>query len=771
LRDVDRNRIAALIAICISWLGNAIDCTAQDPWPIKIFKTRNYSIDPNVGIPYLAEARTGVFNMIGYTDGRTSTRISALKTITPTGEEYPFGHDIQGYGFGLGEAFREERLLDEKFTNGTYTVSATTTNGMNHNLSLTLTESDYPGIIRINNLLAAQSVNPTNDFTLTWDPIPGALASDRIVLNFHVSIPGPQTNLVGQGSFETNALPGTATSVTIPASTLSNIYPSQSADLTIYRISQLVTNAGGTLSGAIGHASSTAFQLTTKGSSGIVTRPALRSLAPAYGATNVPVNTVFTLTFYNAMDTNVNLAEALVWTGIPDTNNFQYRWDTNGTRLYCRYDPALPAGAEIGFGFAGRMVTNAFRPSTTSLATGLETLFSSTSGTPVTVSSAYSKITYTTSSNGAAGRPDIEWYTAGKIRRVEQAGDLITHRRSAEFECTARMTGHPSAAGIFVTMPDGTLVSDLTVDEFSYPAQTYSVSFQHASAGDLDRFVPDGTFQLTMDTHYDGLKSTSLELENANFANDPLISNHAAALAINPTNDFIVRWNGMTNPGPDDIVTLRIVNVFNRIAYQTPGLGETNALSGSSTEWTIPAGTLPPGRGFRGELAYVKVVDVETNAYPGVTGWGYFAKITSAPMQTTGDRIPLPLEMLPRTNDLHFVRFNPERSANYRIESSQDLRTWFIYSYLFTETVEATEFTVPSSTAPSYIRLREDYDSGLHPRPIARSRAVRNLVLAPPNVAPRPAYMIRDDENAQIIPREAVPFESTQIAIPSKRER
>lgn len=744
-----------LVAVLVMWAATKVVCDAQDPWPIKIFKTRIYSMDARVGIPILGEARFGAFNMIGYADGRTSARFTELRTSAPSGQEYLFRVDIAGYGFYLDEDFREQRLLDENFTNGTYTVSATTTNGTNDQVSLDLTENEYPGSIRINNLIAAQSVNPTNDFTLTWDPIPGALATDRIRVNFDVDFAGGQPTWDAPDLFGTNTLPGTATSLTIPTAALTNITRNHSANITIYRISQLATNAGGTLMGAIGHASSTTFQLGIAGTTNdYPVYPGLQSLSPTIGDTNIPVNTVFTLTFWSSLDTNVNLAEALVWTGIPDTNNFDYSWDTNGTRLFCRYHPALPAGAEIGFGFAGNLVTNSFRPTSTARRSpSLETRFTTTNGTPITVSSAFTNLTYTTASNGVAVGPDIEWYAAGKTRHLEQQGGTITHRRSAAFECSARMSGRPSAAGIAVTMPDGTIVSDAYIDYLGVSTQLYSASFELGSAEDLDRFVPDGTYGLTMDTHYDGLRTVSLEVTNANYPNDPLIANHQAALVINPTNDFVVQWHGITNPGPDDIVALRVLNVFNRVVYQTPGLNEFNALPGSSTERTIPAGTLSPGRAFRCELAYVKVVNIDTNSYPGVVGLTYFTKVTSAPIQTTGSRRPLRLNWRSSTNGSHKIQLDTEPMARYLLEFSNNLRNWYTTTSFSTEAdgaTEHTDFTVSNSTLPAFYRIRED-----HSDTYRGSRVIRQpfrTVALPPQSAVRPAApLLSGDQSAAVI--------------------
>jgi hypothetical protein len=78
--------------------------------------------------------------------------------------------------------------------------------------------SGYPPIPRFANYAAAQAVDPTNDFTLEWTPVPGAGTNDALALQIAdntgtIVFSAPNTCL-------DIALPVTAASIVVPAGTL-----------------------------------------------------------------------------------------------------------------------------------------------------------------------------------------------------------------------------------------------------------------------------------------------------------------------------------------------------------------------------------------------------------------------------------------------------------------------------------------------------------------------------------------------------------------------
>ncbi|MGD0411683.1 MAG: Ig-like domain-containing protein [Verrucomicrobiota bacterium] len=115
--------------------------------------------------------------------------------------------------FFLTASDTNQAILTNTYGNGNYifTLAAATSNEqVTVNLPASLLQ---PGAPQISNYTAAQSVNPAQAFTLTWDSFGGGTATDFVYVfigsAFSTAPPGTS-----------NALAGTATSVTIPANTL-----------------------------------------------------------------------------------------------------------------------------------------------------------------------------------------------------------------------------------------------------------------------------------------------------------------------------------------------------------------------------------------------------------------------------------------------------------------------------------------------------------------------------------------------------------------------
>ncbi len=117
--------------------------------------------------------------------------------------------------FETGDASTNLSNLDVLWTNGTYTFQvqgASPSDALPAQVALgfNVAQPDAP---QIANFAAAQTVNPAQPFTLRWNPFSNASSSSVILVSIGYS------NCPVKAGFEAT-LPGTATSVTIPADTL-----------------------------------------------------------------------------------------------------------------------------------------------------------------------------------------------------------------------------------------------------------------------------------------------------------------------------------------------------------------------------------------------------------------------------------------------------------------------------------------------------------------------------------------------------------------------
>jgi hypothetical protein len=157
------------------------------------------------------------------------------------------------------------------FPDGTYafSVSATT----NQTVPVSFPAMNQPNAPHVTNFTAAQSINPTQPFTLGWDPFVGGGSTDYVF----VAVGG---NVWQSPTFgATNALHGNATGVTIPANSL-QASSNYTATIGFYHT---IVSSNASYVTLVARATLTQFKVATTGSAG----PPLPILAnPAWAAGN-----------------------------------------------------------------------------------------------------------------------------------------------------------------------------------------------------------------------------------------------------------------------------------------------------------------------------------------------------------------------------------------------------------------------------------------------------------------------------------------------------
>jgi hypothetical protein len=146
----------------------------------------------------LASNRTALSNTVTF----PNTSVSNM-TRNPIAAE-------QFYLFGYGT---NQSTFDSTFPNGNYifTVYASTSN---QEVTVSLPSSlAQPSAPELSNFAATQSVNPNQPFMLEWNAFPGGTSKDAIFVSIG------DAYITGE-PYTSNAIPGTATSVQIPAGTL-----------------------------------------------------------------------------------------------------------------------------------------------------------------------------------------------------------------------------------------------------------------------------------------------------------------------------------------------------------------------------------------------------------------------------------------------------------------------------------------------------------------------------------------------------------------------
>jgi hypothetical protein len=222
----------------------------------------------------------------------------------PVGSSIPLFRATPVTPFMAWRGFTNETSLNAAFSEGDYVfVSGNFPPTQQPLMTNSLVSGAFPSTPTIANLSEAQSVDASADFTLVWEPFAGGVSGDFISVEIQNST-GRKflTPEFGTGG----ALNGTATSVIIPANTLSPGH-AYLGRLVFEKTVGLSTNAQFGATGAVFLFSQTDFWIKTQGP-GDTTPPEILSTMPVSGSTNVPVNLPIGIYFSERMKPSFSIA-------------------------------------------------------------------------------------------------------------------------------------------------------------------------------------------------------------------------------------------------------------------------------------------------------------------------------------------------------------------------------------------------------------------------------------------------------------------------------
>ena len=208
------------------------------------------------------------------------------------------------------------------------------------------------------------------------------------------------------------------------------------------------------------------------------------------------------------------------------------------------------------------------------------------------------------------------------------------------------------------------------------------------------------SYNFSILTVHDGLKSLSLNFNFISAPPTPQINNLPAAQDVNSSADFSLQWNALG--GVAVIGQLTILDGGSNTVFSTPAPLQPGALSGSSTSVVIPAHTLPPDSQLMGLLTAAQP------GFPGTSGYGTgipaLARITEFPLHTRSLVAPQ-LTLLPPDQTALRLRLTGATNANYELQTSTNLVEW---SALFTTNspTGTVEFSQPLGTGAAQVFYR-----------------------------------------------------------------
>jgi hypothetical protein len=248
---------------CVRWpvlmllLSVAFPALGGDVSIYAVVKSREYGQHDesaptlNSGLPFEADA-------IVIPTGTTSVTRSTVRFPNGTTRNMPWNADSEDFEYDTESATKPP--MDSAWPTGRYRLTVNTVHDGTKTLNLDLPADAYPNPPRVANYGDAQAIYATTDFALTWDAFQGGTSGDWIEV---VIDDGDSTVFSTPMYMASGFLDGTATSVVIPAATLS---PGKSyeASLRFYKITTADLSSYPGATGLVFYQTSTDFSLATK---------------------------------------------------------------------------------------------------------------------------------------------------------------------------------------------------------------------------------------------------------------------------------------------------------------------------------------------------------------------------------------------------------------------------------------------------------------------------------------------------------------------------
>jgi uncharacterized repeat protein (TIGR01451 family) len=234
----------------------------------------------------------------------------------------------------------------------------------------------------------------------------------------------------------------------------------------------------------------------------------------------------------------------------------------------------------------------------------------------------------------ASTNRDVSSYLTGaKGQLFEQltAGAPVQSTTGFAFQADSNGTTTNSILSVSDQIPGGAIK---TLIKECPDCNGFSFSEQFTSKSALDAAYNSGTYTLTIVTADQGVLQPALNLPGDNYPTTPQIQNFAAAQTVEPSTNFVVRWNTFTGGGATDLINFDIRDMQGNFVFSSPDSSDPTHLDGTATSFTIPAGTLQPGMNYFGDVLFAKVTTQDTNSIHGAVGNTGFFKLTQFPIAT-----------------------------------------------------------------------------------------------------------------------------------------
>ena len=375
-----------------------------------------------------------------------------------------------------------------------------------------------------------------------------------------------------------------------------------------------------------------------------VAQPTILSTVPSNGATSVSPGAPVVFTFSAAMDPTATTAAFFDVTASFQSPPVIPGWSAGNTVLTCTPYPAFANNHTIQWQVTGQDPMG-------------DPLTGTTTGSFTTVAGV----------GGGSGANALTSFLIGEYTSYDQASagpPVLYPHITYELFAQTLLSSNRTATNITVTVPVRSAVSNLV--ETLLTPEKFSLVVYNTNLAAFNTNFPAGNYIFNVSAMASNQQVT-VNLPAYTPPNAPQVINYNAAQSVNPSQPFTLNWNTFTNGGSADWIFLEMggnpVPIF-----QTPLYGQPNALNGTATSVTIPAGTLPANSTNHPFLAFYHIV-LSTNN--GVISEAFVGSATLFTLITTATGAR-PLLNISRSGTNVLVEW-PTNATGFTLESSTNL--------------------------------------------------------------------------------------------------
>lgn len=557
---------------------------------------------------------------------------------------------------------------------GAYTYLFDTENDGVTVVQIDLDSTAFPTAIpQVSNFAAAQQIDASADFTLTFNNFGNQTGTERWELE------------VLEDGFQVLSDSGTGGSVTIPGEALS-ANSTYDARLRFVREADRDTTSYPGAIGTFEVYNETQFTISTGGGGGggdDTIAPILLFVNPASETQDVPVQTPLTFAFSESMAAT----QSIEWSANVNPAQVNYTWLNNGQVLVATYIPGFPANSTITWKLNPSVGNANFKD-----VAGNLLAVNQYQGTFTTAGGGTGTNDPCNGGGGDDGRGAGTIYKSLNFVQTGNNAPVPDSEMAASFSSFFNAGTNQVISAVSVTGPGGT---ENLMNLFG----NFLLSEEFSGGAALETAFPAGNY--TMALTGTGGGSATINVGSTAQLPIPQVANLVALQSMNVSNAFTLNFAQFTGAGANDGIFIEITGDEGQGEFYAPDLCVPRELLNTATSVVIPANTFKAGQTYRGSITFSRAGH-DSSSIPNTTVVAGVSARTSFEFTIGGGTLRQPMwsDVVRNPNGTLTYTIQGDTGVTVRIEGSNSPVTGWAEVSTAVLATGSHQFTVDPKLAP-----------------------------------------------------------------------